>query len=365
MEKRNYWLDIFNWTTWHEFLDAGGNISGFKEKRWNSVQKIKPGDYLLCYLTGVSRWIGILEVISRPFKDETPIWKSDIFPCRLKVKIVTSLKLETAIPVLELKEELSLFKKLENPNRFGLYFRNSPAIWEVSEGEKVVKAVQYAEKNPVKRPVDPAKLARKPVGLKAPNLGTVTIPDDQDNSLKSSSEPTDHTEIQWILLKLGNDMGLNVWVARNDRGRNYKGNSFADLPHIINDLPLQFDEATTKTIELIDVLWLEGNAIVAAFEIESTSSIYSGLLRMSDLVSMQPNITIPLYIVAPDKRRDKVISEVNRPTFSHLSPPLNEICRYIPFSELKNQISTLLPHIRHVKPAILEDLSESCETDDL
>jgi hypothetical protein len=65
-------------------------------------------------------------------------------------------------------------------------------------------------------------------------------------------------------------------------------------------LPLQFDEVTNRTIELIDVLWLRGNAIVAAFEIESTTSIYSGLLRMSDLITTQPNLNIPLYLVAPD-----------------------------------------------------------------
>jgi hypothetical protein len=45
----------------------------------------------------------------------------------------------------------------------------------------------------------------------------------------------------------------------------------------------------SRTVELIDVLWLNGNAIVAAFEAESTTSIYSGLLRMADLLSMQPN----------------------------------------------------------------------------
>jgi hypothetical protein len=83
---------------------------------------------------------------------------------------------------------------------------------------------------------------------------------------------------------------------------------------------LQFDEATNRTIELIDVLWLKGNAVVAAFEIESTTSIYSGLLRMSDLIAMQPNLNIPLYLVAPDERRQKVFAEVNRPTFSRLSP---------------------------------------------
>ena len=68
---------------------------------------------------------------------------------------------------------------------------------------------------------------------------------------------------------------------------------------------------TNQTIELIDVLWLDGNAIVAAFEIESTTSIYSGLLRMSDLLARQPNISVPLFLVAPDERREKVIQQVS------------------------------------------------------
>ena len=33
--------------------------------------------------------------------------------------------------------------------------------------------------------------------------------------------------------------------------------------------PKQFDPVTNRTIELIDVLWLDGNSIEAAFEIES------------------------------------------------------------------------------------------------
>lgn len=37
---------------------------------------------------------------------------------------------------------------------------------------------------------------------------------------------------------------------------------------------------------------------------------------------MQPNLDIPLYLVAPDDRREKVMTEVNRPTFCRLSPPL-------------------------------------------
>jgi hypothetical protein len=69
---RTYWLDLFTGSTWQEFLDAGGKVSGFRERRWRTVQQPKPGDYLLCYLTGISRWIGLLEVTSAPFRDATP-----------------------------------------------------------------------------------------------------------------------------------------------------------------------------------------------------------------------------------------------------------------------------------------------------
>jgi hypothetical protein len=106
---------------------------------------------------------------------------------------------------------------------------------------------------------------------------------------------------------------------------------------------------------------LKGIAIGAAFEIESTRSIYSGLLRMSDLLSMQPNLNIPLYVVAPDERHEKVIDEVNRPTCSRLSPPLSEVCRYISFSSLRTRLKQAEPFIR---PDFLEDLSESCEIEE-
>ena len=69
MKKRTYWLDLFTGTTWREFLDAGGGVSGFRERRWNTVRQIKPGDYLICYLTGISRFIGMLEVRSKPYVD--------------------------------------------------------------------------------------------------------------------------------------------------------------------------------------------------------------------------------------------------------------------------------------------------------
>lgn len=198
-------------------------------------------------------------------------------------------------------------------------------------------------------------------------MGTVTIPETEDTETEIEAQPDqprEHTEIQWLLLKCGSDMGLSVWVARNDRRRDFKDKKFSDIPRLVKDLPLQFDEATNRTIELIDVLWLKGSAIVAAFEIESTTSIYSGLLRMSDLLAMQPNLNIPLYLVAPDDRRNKVMTEVNRPTFSRLSPTLAELCRYIPFSSLKERLKQISGIMQYLKPEFLEEISESCQIEE-
>jgi predicted RNA-binding protein len=363
MDERTYWLDLFTWTTWQEFLKVGGKVSGFRERRWNTVRKIKPGDYLLCYLTGIMRFIGFLEVTSESYKDESKIWEDEIFPCRLKVKVVAQLIPETAVPVLTLKDQLNIFQGLKNSQAWTGHFRGSPRKFLSSDGEVIVKAIWEAKKNPVRRPLDEAKLGYRPKAIRT-KIGSVTVPE-QEEIPSTGKETTLHDEIQWLLLKLGNDIGLDVWVAKNDRNKQVGQNRFSDLPRLKEKLPVQFDEATNKTIELIDVLWLKGNAISAAFEIESTTSIYSGLLRMSDLIAMHPNLNIPLYIVVPAERRNKVITEVNRPTFSRLSPPLSHISKLITFSALRERVKQIEPYIAYIKPEILEELSESCEVEEI
>jgi hypothetical protein len=249
--------------------------------------------------------------------------------------------------------------------------RGSPTKWRAKDGEVIVEALQKAQANPVFDPPPPARL-RTPPKVVQTDKGEFTVPSDADDLEPEDEQapvpakvPTSHTEIQWLLLKLGSDMGLDVWVARNDRSREFNSHLFAELPRLRADLPQQFDEVTNRTIELIDVLWLRKTAIVAAFEIESTTSIYSGLLRMSDLLSMQPNLNIPLYLVAPDERRTKVLSEVNRPTFNRLSPPLKDVCRYLPFSTVREELPQDPRFIRYLKPDFLEEFTESCEIEQL
>lgn len=179
----------------------------------------------------------------------------------------------------------------------------------------------------------------------------------------TAKERRTHDEVQWMLIELGTNLGCDVWVARNDQGKSIRGNVFSD--HTLARLPrLGFDQETTRIIEFIDVLWLKGNAIVAAFEIEHTTSIYSGILRLSDLVTMQPNVNIDLFIVAPEARRDKAIRELNRPTFSSYSLRLHERCKFLSYDKIDQILQDTASYAGYVDARVIKKVAESCEISD-
>lgn len=371
----NYWLNLFTWNTWKEFLAAGGKTSGFRKARWRTVQRMKPGDYLLCYMTGISRFFAILEIMGEPFQDDSPIWSEADFESRIPVRVVLELPPEHAIPVKTLRAELSYFQDLKSPNAWTGHFRGSPTKEKHQDAQVIISALQEAKRNPIKREFDARKLDKE-VKVYQTETGAVSIPENDDEEVQESDgdnisptteEYVTHEEIQWLLLYVGQQMGLDLWVANNDRNKSFEDNYFRDLTKIRDSLPVQFDRATNRTIELIDVLWLHGNSIIAAFEIEHTTAVYSGLLRMADLVTMQPNIQIPLFIVAPDERQEKVEREINRPIFSKaLKQPLPEICRYIPYSALRQAVEHAERggFLRYLRPDFLDEIAESVLIED-
>lgn len=362
--QRSYWLDLFTGNSWEEFIKAGANTSGYSEHHWKGMKQVKIGDYLLCYITGISSFVGVLEVISDPFKAMTRIWTDSDYPCRFRVKPVLTLDINTSVPIREILPALSFSVNPPHPMAWVGRFRKSLTKFSQEDAETIITAIEEAVKSPVVHEVDKRKLARRPKPVQS-EIGSVTIPADieeEEAVVPSTTNDSEHTEIQYLLLKLGSDMGLGVMVARNDKSRSYKGQLFSDIKGFRTDLPVPFDPATKGTIQLIDVLWIKDRTILAAFEVESTTSIYSGLLRMSDLISMQPNLTIPLYLVAPDSRRDKVITEVNRPTFTRMSPPMYEMCKYLSFEKLKDELSQI-KYARYLRPEFIDEISETCEID--
>lgn len=119
---------------------------GFPETRQKTVHRIQSGDYLLAYMTGISRWIAVLEVINEPYDDLTRIWKQAIFPCRVEVKIICCVEPESGVPALSLSHQLRMFDTLKTPH-WGLLFRIAPKELYPEDGEVIARAIQESTEN--------------------------------------------------------------------------------------------------------------------------------------------------------------------------------------------------------------------------
>ncbi len=154
-------------------------------------------------------------------------------------------------------------------------------------------------------------------------------------ALREGENERTHTEIQAWLRDLGLALGYDVWSASNDRSRAFNG---SPLGHgCLERLPASI--ATSKgadSIRLIDVLWLErgGDHVAAAFEVEHSTSIYSGIVRMLDLALSGSDLhaTAGLFLVAPDAREADVRAQLQRPAFSRVA---DLDISYLPYGELE------------------------------
>ena len=65
----NYYTDLFTVETFEAYLRSDRSISGFRESQLGMAKRLEPGDKLIAYIKGLSRWAGILEVIDGPSID--------------------------------------------------------------------------------------------------------------------------------------------------------------------------------------------------------------------------------------------------------------------------------------------------------
>ena len=149
---------------------------------------------------------------------------------------------------------------------------------------------------------------------------------------KIDRAPTEHDEMQWRLIRLGNAAHFDVWVPPADQGRQFAGHKFQ------NFVLREFHEALDipSYIKNIDTVWKLGHSIKSAFEIEHSTSIYSGILRLSDLKALAPNSSYPLFIVAERDKKSKVFAQLRRPTFANSYLQLDKYVRYLSYDAVRN-----------------------------
>ncbi len=167
---------------------------------------------------------------------------------------------------------------------------------------------------------------------------------------RTASDADTHSAIQGLLRDIGHDLGFQVHIAINDRTRRLGSGLLGEgcLVDLSNEILAQ---PGADAVRLIDVLWLNSaGQITAAFEVEHTTSIYSGIVRLLDLaMGVAPGMTQGLFLVAPDARENDVRQQLARPAFRRTE------ClqmRYLPYGELRTHADAIRRFGSGLKPLL-------------
>lgn len=365
-----YYINLFSPETYSAFTSSDRTVSGFRMRQKAIAASIMPGDKLICYMTKLSRWTGVLEVASKFFLDDAPIFlpSADPFQVRFQVNPQIWLPPEKSIPIRHdiCWKHLSFTKVYpKNSSTWTSTIRRSLKKLSDEDGrylEELLSAQQTAFKEYALSPADKKKLQPSLVHSES-GLIPVFVPDDEAHAPDHSAAEAGHARIQAAVAEIGDKMGFKIWLPKNDRQRVLNVWQPSSGTVLLEHLPLNFDQVTLKIIENIDVLWIRRKAVAHAFEIEHSTSIYSGLLRMADLMTLQPNLSISAHIVAPSARRTKVLQEISRPVFSLIeSGPMSESCSYLSYeavTALHNE-----KNLHHLNDSVLDEYAEYAQEAD-
>ncbi|MCU0643622.1 MAG: hypothetical protein MUC94_05120, partial [bacterium] len=122
-----------------------------------------------------------------------------------------------------------------------------------------------------------------------------------------------HSEIIVILALVGKRKGFDIWIGKReqserDTGVVYKGKYLKEYVSI--DSLDRIEVVNRDAVENIDLLWIAGNEVRTAFEVESTTGMTGALLRGSNL-----DKDIPKYLIIPEEREAQLQNKMASPLF--------------------------------------------------
>ena|SRR5208337_1629971 len=137
-----YFLAVFSVTSWREFLRNGAKVYGTTGNQINRAKKLQKGDLLICYITGFSQFVGIVEIISDAYVDKSRIWEEDTFPVRFDVRLIEKLSEHSGISGKGLIGKITVLKNLNNPKKWWAFFINSLNEFPAEDGEYLVNEIK-------------------------------------------------------------------------------------------------------------------------------------------------------------------------------------------------------------------------------
>jgi len=145
---RTHWLDVFTPQTWSEFVAAGADVSGFRPGSSRLAAQLRVGDWLICYVVRVSRFVAVLEVTSEPYVDFTPIWSQEAFPHRVRVRPLVLVDLPVGVDIHELVPHFSWYEGARSPQSWQGHVQNTLRRWRADDAHLVLNSLRQSVSEP-------------------------------------------------------------------------------------------------------------------------------------------------------------------------------------------------------------------------
>ncbi len=226
---------------------------------------------------------------------------------------------------------------LSRLKRWGTFLQRSLNEVPDADGERLLAMLR--EPRPEAPIIVPQRRARRVPAAQAPERGhleaqaqppTLTSIDGGERTEDELTEPRTHSEIQAKLRDIGIFEGYDVWVA--DRGTQWNDEALGT--GCLTDLPVVAADRTRTVMRNIDVIWFRRGTghPVRFFEIEHSTSVYSGLLRMNDVMIDFP-ITEAFIVGNGEKTQRKFEREITRRTFEQSR--LKDVTQFLRYDQVR------------------------------
>jgi len=124
-----------------------------------------------------------------------------------------------------------------------------------------------------------------------------------------------HSELIALLAKIGDARGHSIWIGQREQRESASG--LVEEVRLRDLVTVKAKPATLAGVKNLrpvldmDLLWLDGNEVIRAFEVECTTTMTSGLQRGSNLLA-----TVPKTMVIPEEREQDFERKMKSPLFS-------------------------------------------------
>lgn len=163
-------------------------------------------------------------------------------------------------------------------------------------------------------------------------VGLEAVARSLDTALLREAHNLTHAQVQTLLAGIGHSKKYGVYVPERDVGG--LDWTLTDRFPLRTSIPSGF-ERVKGILSEIDVIWVArgGETIEGLFEVEHSTSVYSGLLRFNDVLLTAPNLS-RFSIVSNEARRALFLRQLLRPTFEKSG--LADLTSFLEYSNVLN-----------------------------